>query len=76
MIIDLTAQFTPLIWGLLCVLMLLSGAILASVDPEVAEIYFGDRRLLFATAALAVVALAALVAARPEIAAAFGLPVP
>ena len=75
MAIDMTAQLAPLLWGILCLLVILAGAILASIDPEVAEIYFGDRRLMIVTAALAVIALAALVAARPEIAGAFGLPI-
>ena len=75
MIIDFTAELAPLLWTLLALLLVFAGAIVASIDPEVAEIYLGDRRLLVATAAVAVLTLVALIVARPEIAAGFGLPV-
>jgi hypothetical protein len=74
MVIDYTAELAPIIWSMLCLLVIAAGALLACVDPDVTEIYFGGRRLLVATAALAVLALAALVVARPDIAAGFGLP--
>jgi hypothetical protein len=76
MFIDLTAQLAPLLWAILALLLVSAGAIVASIDPEIAEIYLGDRRLLVATAAVAVLTLVALVVARPDIAAGFGLPVP
>ena len=76
MFIDLTAQLAPLFWSVLALLLVSAGAIIASIDPEVAEIYLGDRRLLVATAAVAVLTLVALVVARPDIATGFGLPVP
>ena len=44
------------------------------VDPEVAELYLGNRRLLVATTALALVTVVVLIAARPHIAASIGLP--
>ena len=53
-------------WGLLLVVC---GTIVASIDPELAEVYLGDRRLLGATVALAVLTIVALVALRPEAAA-------
>lgn len=76
MVIDFTAELAPLLWSILALLLVSTGAIVASIDPEVAEIYLGDRRLLIATAAVAVLTLVALIAARPDIAAGFGLPFP
>jgi hypothetical protein len=76
MIIDFTADLAPLLWCILALLLMSTGAIVASMDPEAAEIYLGDRRLLVATAAVALVTLVALIAARPDIAAGFGLPLP
>jgi hypothetical protein len=76
MVIDFTAELAPLLWSILALLLISTAALVASIDPEIAEIYIGDRRLLVATAAVAVVALVALIAARPDIAAGFGLPFP
>lgn len=73
MVIDFTAELAPFLWGMVGLLLILAGAILASVDPDVAEVYLGDRRLLAAAAALVVVTLVALIAAR-DIATGLGLP--
>ena len=76
MVIDFTAELAPLLWSILALLLISTAALVASIDPEIAEIYIGDRRLLVATATVAVVALVALIAARPDIASGFGLPFP
>jgi len=76
MALDLTAQLAPTLWTLVALLLILGGAIVASIDPELAEVYLGDRRLLLATMTLAVVTLVVLVAARPEIADGIGLQLP
>jgi hypothetical protein len=76
MIVDFTPGLAPLLWGILALLLVSTGAIVASIDPEAAEIYLGDRRLLVATAAVAVLTLLALIATSSEIAAGFGLPLP
>jgi len=68
--LDFTAQLAPVLWGMVALLLVLAGALAASVDPEVAEIYLGDRRLLVVTFALAALTGIALVAAHPG--AAFG----
>jgi len=73
MLIDFTTELLPLLWALLGLLMIAAGAIIANVDPEVAELYVGDRRLLIVTAALVAVTFGALVAAGPEIATDLGL---
>lgn len=74
MIIDMTAELAPILWGMLGLLFLLAGAIVASIDPEIAEVFLGDRRLLLVTAALAFITIVALIAAQPEIATGFALP--
>jgi hypothetical protein len=66
--IDVTMQLAPVFWGMIALLLVLAGAILASIDPELTEAYLGDPRLLFGAGAAAVMALAALLVARPEIA--------
>ena len=75
MVIDFTAQLAPILWGMVGLLLVLGGAIAASVDLETAEIYLGNRRLLLATAAVLVLTIAALALARPDVAARLGLPV-
>jgi hypothetical protein len=74
MIFDFTAELAPFLWGMIGLLLMLAGAILASIDPETAEIYLGDRRMLAAVAALVVVTVVALIAAH-DIATGLGLPV-
>lgn len=61
MAINLIADLAPFVWGLFVVLLVMAGAIAASVDPELAEIYLGDRRLLAATVTLAALTGVALV---------------
>jgi hypothetical protein len=74
MIIDFTAELAPFLWGMLALLLILGGAILASIESELAEVYLGDRRLLVATVALAALVLGALIAVRPEIASGIAIP--
>ena len=74
MIIDFTLELAPLLWGLVVLLLVAAGALVASVDPEIAEIYVGDRRLLAAAAVVAVIAVAALAMVHPEIARALRSP--
>ena len=73
MVIDFTPDLAPVLWAIVGVLLIAAGAILASIDPEVAEVYVGDRRLIVVTAAMAVVTLGALIAAVPAIATSLGL---
>jgi hypothetical protein len=73
MVIDFTPELLPLLWGLLGVLLIATGAIIASIDPEIAEVYLGDRRILLVTAAVAAITLGALAAAGPQIASNLGL---
>ena len=74
MIIDFTNQVSPSLWMAIGLLLVVCGMIVASIDPELAEVYLGDRGLLVATVALAVLTILALVALRPEAAVGFGLP--
>jgi hypothetical protein len=74
MILDFTAELAPLLWGVIGLLLISAGAVLACIDPEIAELYVGDRRLVLVTAAMAVVTLGALIAAVPAIATGLGLP--
>lgn len=74
--IDQTTQLAPILWGMIALLLVLAGAILASLDPEVTEVYLGDPRLLLASGALAVTLLIAIVATRPGIAHGLGIPWP
>lgn len=68
MIVDHTAELAPILWGAVTLLLILAGAILASLDPEVTEIYLGDPRLLIASGLLAMTLLVVLVVTRPEVA--------
>jgi len=68
MILDHTTMFAPIFWGMVALLLILAGAILASADPELAEAYLGDRRLLVASAIVAMAAVTVMVVSRPDIA--------
>jgi len=73
MIIDFTAQLAPILWGMVGLLLVLGGAIAASVDFEAAEIYLGHRRLLLATAAVLALTIAALAIVRSDAASHLGI---
>ena len=60
MFVDFTAQSVPTLWVLVAALAILAMIILASVDPELAEVYFGDAHILIGTLALAALALVVL----------------
>ncbi|MFN8643201.1 MAG: hypothetical protein U0802_16650 [Candidatus Binatia bacterium] len=66
--LDVTVAFVPVFWGTVAVLLVLAGALLASIDPEIAEVYLGQPSLLFGSAAAVTVALAALLLVRPGMA--------
>ena len=74
MIIDFTAELAPVLWTMLGVLVVATGALLASIDPDLAEAYVHDRRLLFVTAVAFVITLGALIVAVPAIATSLGVP--
>ena len=74
MIIDFMTQTAPILWATVGLLLVVCGTIIASIDPELAEVYLGDRRLLVATVALATLAIVVLVALQPRAAAEFHLP--
>jgi len=76
MVVDFAAQTAPVLWGLVAILVILALVIFASVDPELAEVYFGDVQILVATLALAAVMIAFLVPARVEELRALGLLLP
>jgi hypothetical protein len=76
MVIDFSTALAPFLWGMVGLLLILAGAIVASIDPEGAEIYLGDRRLLVGTAVLALLALAALLAAHPAVVNGLAMPYP
>lgn len=61
MTIDFTAQTAPFLWAIAAALLILALVIFACIDPELAEVYFGDLHLLVATVALAAIAVAMLV---------------
>lgn len=61
MTIDFTAQTAPFLWAIVAALLILALVLFASLDPELAEVYFGDLQLLVATVALAAIAVAMLV---------------
>jgi hypothetical protein len=63
MTINLISMLAPLMWGIFVVLLFITGVITASVDPELAEVYLGDRRLLAATLTVAALTGVALVLA-------------
>jgi hypothetical protein len=68
MAIDMTAEFAPIFWGLIALLLVTAAAILAGIDPEIAEAYVGSPRWWLASAALAIVTVVTIVTARPEVA--------
>jgi len=75
MILDFTTQSAPLLWALLAALVILALVLFACIDPELAEVYFGDVHLLVATLALAAIAIA-LLSGRLEMQRQFGVFVP
>jgi hypothetical protein len=74
MVIDFTTQTAPVLWALVALLLLLALVIFACVDPESAEVFFGDLQLLVATVTLAAVAIIVL-SGRIKIAREIGPPV-
>ena len=66
--IDSTVQLAPLVWVILGMLIFFTGAIVASIDPELTEAYLGDPRLLIATTLVmaAVLCGVAIVMGGPE----------
>jgi len=76
MVVDFAAQTAPMLWGLVAALTVLALVIFACVDPDLAEVYFGDVQILVATLALAAVMIAFLVPARVEELRALGLLIP
>jgi hypothetical protein len=60
MVIDFTTQTAPVLWALFALLLLLALVIFACVDPESAEVFFGDLQLLVATVTLAALAIVVL----------------
>ena len=67
--VEVTTQLAPLFWGVIALLLVLAGAILAGVDPEMTEVVLGSPRVLMASVAVAFVALATVALTRPEISA-------
>jgi len=67
MVLDLTAELAPIFWGLIALLLVTAAAILAGVDPDLAEIYLGNPRWWLASVAIAIVALVTLATTRPEL---------
>ena len=49
-----TIEFIP-IWGILALALMMAGAILFAVDPELAEVYVGDPPWMIAGLVAAVV---------------------
>lgn len=74
--VDVTMQLAPVFWGMIALLLVLAGGILASIDPELAEVYLGSPRLLVVGAAVAVAMLALLLVSGPEIAHGLGTLLP
>jgi len=73
MAIDFTVQLAPVLWAVVALLLVCTGAIAASIDLESAEVYLGHRALLVATGAVIVLTIAALALVRPDFAVRFGL---
>jgi hypothetical protein len=67
MVIDFTAELAPILWAIVALLLFLGGAIVATFEAEVAEIYLGNRGLLVAVTALLVVTIVGLVVAQAEL---------
>ncbi|MFN8643567.1 MAG: hypothetical protein U0802_18600 [Candidatus Binatia bacterium] len=66
--LDVTVHFIPIFWGMVAVLLLLVGALLASVDPKTIEVHLGNPSLLLGTAAAMLMVGAALLVFRAGIA--------
>ena len=60
-------ELAPLFWGMIALMLVFAGAILAGIDPELTEVYLGNPRWLLATVGFAVVALVTIGATRPEL---------
>lgn len=67
--VEVTTQLAPLFWGVIALLLVLAGAILAGVDPEMTEVVLGSPGVLMASVAVAFVALATVALTRPELSA-------
>jgi hypothetical protein len=63
MIVDFTAQMTPLLWALAVLLVVLAAAIFASMEPDLVEVYLGEPQLLFAMITVAALVVATLTGA-------------
>ena len=74
MLIDLTPELAPFLWGLVVLLLVTTGALMASVDPEIVEVYVGSRRLLAIAAVFVVLTVLAVATLEPEIARALRTP--
>ena len=40
--VEVTTQLAPLFWGVIALLLVLAGAILAGIDPEMTEVFLGS----------------------------------
>ena len=67
MVLDLTAELAPVFWGLVALLLVTAAAILAGIDPELAEVYVGHPRWWLASAAVVIVAMVTIATTRPEL---------
>jgi len=74
MLIDLTFELAPLLWGLVVLLFVTTGALIASIDPEIVEIHVGSRRLLAIAAVLVVLTVLTVATLEPQIARALRTP--
>lgn len=63
MIVDFTAQMSPMLWALGVLLLVLAVAIFASMEPDLAEVYLGEPQLLFAMITVAALVVATLTVA-------------
>ncbi len=74
MLIDLTPELAPMLWGLVVLLLVTTGALMASIDPEIVEVYVGSRRLLAIAAVFVVLTVVGVATLEPEIARALRVP--
>jgi hypothetical protein len=74
MLIDLTPELAPLLWGLVVLLLASVAALMASIDPEVVEIHVGSRRLLAIAGVVVVFMVLTFATLEPEIARALRVP--
>ena len=70
--LDFTVSFVPVFWGLVALLLVLCGALLASIDPDITEPSSRKLNVYLGSIAVTLVAVAALVTAGVRIAHAFG----